>query len=132
MGICYLEADMLYIGSTLLFLIGFFHSYLGEKYILIRLFRRDNLPRLFGSDWLTKRVLRFAWHLTTLSWWGFGAILYAISSPVATMRSDVLIIIGVVFTLSGLLSLLFTRGKHLSWLFFFAIAGTSTYSSIYS
>ena len=49
---------------------------LGEKYILIRLFKRNNLPKLLGSDWLTKRVLRFAWHLTSIAWWGFAAILY--------------------------------------------------------
>ena len=43
------------------------HSVLGERYILVRLFRRENLPRLFGSDELTKRTLRFAWHLTSVS-----------------------------------------------------------------
>jgi len=59
---------MLLIGSLLLILIGFIHSILGEKYILIRLFRRDNLPHLMGSDWFTKRTLRFAWHITTLAW----------------------------------------------------------------
>ena len=72
---------MLLIGTILLLIIGLIHSYLGEKYLLIRLFRRDNLPKLLGSDWFTKRVLRFAWHLTTLAWWGFSAILYVLSNP---------------------------------------------------
>ena len=62
---------MLLIGTILLLIIGIIHSYLGEKYLLIRLFRRDDLPKLLGSDWFTKRVLRFAWHLTTIAWWGF-------------------------------------------------------------
>ena len=35
------------------------HSYLGERYILIRLFRRDNLPKLFGSADFTIRIRRF-------------------------------------------------------------------------
>lgn len=123
---------MLIIGALLLVLIGFIHSYLGEKYILIRLFRRDNLPKLLGSDWFTKRVLRFAWHLTTLAWWGFAAILYVLSKPQANIQGEILAIIALVFALSGLLSLLFSRGKHLSWLCFFAIAFTSYYGSIYS
>jgi len=123
---------MLLLGSFLLIFIGFIHSYLGEKYILIRLFRRDNLPKLFGGDWFTKRVLRFAWHLTTLAWWGFAAILYFLSNPSENLRSDVLITITVVFAMSGIVSLLFSRGKHLSWLFFFGIASTSWFSVIYS
>ena len=32
------------------------HSYLGERYILIRLFRRPDLPRLFGGVEFTKRT----------------------------------------------------------------------------
>jgi len=121
---------MLLIGTFLLLIIGVIHSYLGEKYLLIRLFRRDNLPKLLGSDWFTKRILRFAWHLTTLAWWGFAAILYVLSTPSANLQSEILIIIAVVFALSGVVSLSFTRGKHLSWLFFFIIAATSYYGVI--
>jgi len=46
--------------------LGAAHSVLGERYILIRLFRRSDLPKLFGSDTFTRRTLRFAWHLTTV------------------------------------------------------------------
>lgn len=122
---------MLLIGSFLLVFIGFVHSILGEKYILIRLFKRDNLPKLLGSTWFTKRVLRFAWHLTTIAWWGFAAILYFLSQPNEHVRSEILLTISVVFAISGVVSLLFSRGKHLSWLFFFGIASTSLFSVIY-
>ena len=114
---------MLEAAALLLLFCGIFHSYLGEKYILIRLFKRDNLPKLLGSDWFTKRVLRFAWHLTTIAWWGFAAIIYCILNPSGNYSIDILHIIAVVFILSGIMSLAFTRGKHLSWLFFFCIAG---------
>ena len=127
-----MEVGMLFIGSFLLFFIGLVHSYLGEKYILIRLFRRDNLPKLLGSDWFTKRVLRFAWHLTTLAWWGFAVILYFLSNPSDNARTEILITITVVFAISGVVSLLFSRGKHLSWLLFFGIASTSLFGVIYS
>jgi len=123
---------MLLLGSFLLIFIGFVHSYLGEKYLLIRLFRRDNLPKLLGSDWFTKRVLRFAWHLTTIAWWGFAAILYFLSSSSVTLHTDILLTIGIVFAVSGIISFVFSHGKHLSWLFFFGIACTSVFSVIYS
>ena len=118
---------MLLLGSFLLMFIGIIHSYFGEKFILIRLFKRDNLPTLLGSDWFTKRVLRFAWHLTTIAWWGFAAILYFLSSSSSNIHAEILIIIGAVFAVSGVVSLLFSRGKHLSWLIFFGIAATSVY-----
>ena len=118
---------MLLLGSSMLIFIGFIHSYFGEKFILIRLFKRDNLPTLLGSDWFTKRVLRFAWHLTTIAWWGLAAILYFLSNPSRNIHAEVLIIIAAVFVISGVVSLLFSRGKHLSWLVFFCIAATSVY-----
>ncbi len=118
---------MLYIGSILLILIGFIHSYLGEKYILIRLFKRNNLPMLYGSDWFTKRVLRFAWHITTIAWWGFAAILISIAKSPNDVTHATLIIIGVVFGLSGLISAIFSHGKHLSWIVFFSVSGLTFY-----
>lgn len=49
--------------AIILLCMGLTHSYLGEKYILIRLFRRDNIPKLLGSDEFTKGTLRFCWHI---------------------------------------------------------------------
>ncbi|HSC80175.1 MAG TPA: hypothetical protein VLC08_07470, partial [Chitinolyticbacter sp.] len=69
----------LYLAALLAGLLGLAHSVLGECYILIRLFRRQDLPKLFGSQDFTLRTLRFAWHLTTLAWWGFAALLLALA-----------------------------------------------------
>lgn len=118
---------MLYIACVLAVLIGLLHSVLGEKYILTRLFRRDNLPQLLGGDWFTKRVLRFARHLTTIAWWGFAAILFALASPGQNIHREVLLVVAVVFLVSGILSAAFTKGKHISWLIFWAISGISFY-----
>jgi len=98
----------------------------------MRLFRRGNLPKLFGSDWFTKRVLRFTWHITTLTWWGFAAILYVLSTPSENVISEILSIICVVFVLSGCGSFVFSRGKHLSWIVFFVIATTCYYGAVYN
>lgn len=44
----------LLIAAILAVMIAVIHSFLGERFVLIRLFRRDDLPRLFGSDWFTR------------------------------------------------------------------------------
>jgi len=127
---------MLITASILLVLIGFVHSILGERYILIRLFKRDNIPHLLGSDWFTKQTLRFAWHITTLAWWGFAAILYftsmaSQSSKQQLLSDDILLSISSVFLLSGLVSLAFSKGKHLSWIVFILISILCLLSSRY-
>ena len=101
--------------------LGLFHSVLGERYILIRLFRRE-LPKLFGSDDFTKRTLRFAWHLTTLAWWGFALLLVMIADDSITSREVASVVVDLA-ALSGVVALIASRGQHLSWVAFFAIAG---------
>ncbi len=51
---------MLILASLLIILCGVAHSLLGERYILIRLFKRDNLPHLYGGDDFTKGK-HFSW-----------------------------------------------------------------------
>ncbi|RUO65396.1 hypothetical protein SAMN06297229_1202 [Pseudidiomarina planktonica] len=123
---------MLYIAGFLAILIGCAHSFLGEKYILVRLFRNKNLPQLLGSDWFTKRTLRFAWHITTVAWWGFAAILFLFASAGQNSQQGVLLVVGAVFLISGMFSAGFSRGKHLSWVVFWAISAICFYAAIYS
>lgn len=114
---------LLLVATILILAIGVAHSYLGEKYILIRLFRRDNLPRLFGDDRFTKRTLRWTWHVTSLAWWGLGAVVVAVASaPEAQVESLVLRSISIVFAAHTLVALLASRGRHLSWIVFGAIS----------
>ena len=109
---------MAFVAGLILIVVGCVHSYLGERYVLIRLFKRDNLPHLFGGDAFTKGTLRFCWHVMSLAAWGFAAILFHTPS----LDTYVLTVIGTVFFGSGVLSAYFTKGKHLSWVAFLAIA----------
>jgi hypothetical protein len=113
-------------GALLAFGIGLAHSILGERYILIRLFRRRDLPKLFGADTFTRRTLRFAWHLTTLAWWGFAAQMAlasgALSAAEPAGKSPLLRAIAWTFFASAALGLAVTRGRHLAWPVFLAIA----------
>lgn len=112
---------MLVLAAALLFALGLAHSVLGERYILVRLFRRTDLPKLFGGTSFTTGTLRFAWHLTTIAWWAFAwLILLAARRPLGS--ADVLRTAAVGCAVSGLFPIGFTRGRHLSWIVFFAAA----------
>lgn len=98
------------------------HSWLGERYVLIRLLRRADLPHLFGSDLFTRRTLRFAWHLTSLAWLGFGALLVVAARGAEPDGTDGLRVIAATFAASALVTLVASRGRHLAWVVFAAIA----------
>jgi hypothetical protein len=93
------------------------------------LFQGERVPHLFGSDFFPKRTLRFAWHITTFAWWGFGYLLFRIASGEENLSQEVLYTIGIVFLLSGIFSFGFTKGRHLSWVVFWIISGVSFYTA---
>ena len=99
------------------------HSWLGERYILIRLLRRQDLPQLFGSDVFTKRTLRFAWHLTTIAWCGLGALLLRAAWSPSADTSATAQIVAATFLISAVVAGIGSRGRHWSWIVFLAIAG---------
>lgn len=116
------------VAASLCLVLGLAHSYLGERYILIRLFRRPDLPKLFGGTEFTTRTLRFAWHLTSVAWWGSGALFVFMARDGLTSAS-VSGVLSAVFLLSGALTLVASRGRHLAWLAFLAIGGIALYGS---
>lgn len=112
---------MLLAAATLTCLLALAHSYLGERYILTRLFRRDALPRLFGGTEFTARTLRFAWHLTSLAWLSLAAVLVKLNSHLPS-RAELGLLLAGTFATSGVVALIGSRGRHLSWIVFGAIA----------
>ncbi|MEO8359228.1 MAG: hypothetical protein ABI672_04285 [Vicinamibacteria bacterium] len=110
------------VAVALIVLVSLAHSYLGERYILIRLFKRD-LPKLLGGVEFTRGTLRFAWHLTSVAWIALGAVLFAVARAEEGVRTSVGRILAVTFLIHGLVALLGSRGRHLSWIVFFAISG---------
>lgn len=119
----------LLIAAILVLLVSGAHSYLGERYILIRLFRRSDLPKLLGSDEFTRATLRFAWHITSLAWLGLAGVMIVVASPGEVSRPGLALALSMTFGLSGVVALVGSRGRHLSWIVFFAIAGLVWFGS---
>lgn len=110
----------LYFAAFLLIAVGIAHSYLGERYVLMRLSRREDLPKLFGSREGMIRTLRFAWHVTSVAWWGFAAIVVLLAHPPAA-SSAIGLVIGCTFLVHFAIVLVGSRVRHLSWPVFLAI-----------
>jgi len=98
------------------------HSVLGERYILIPLFRRDDLPRLLGSEWLTKRTLRFNWHPASIAWFGFATLLLL-------STGYVLHVIAATALCSSVVTALTTKGRHPGWIAFLVVASLAWFAS---
>ena len=122
LGLLYLLAAALAVA------LGVAHSFLGEKYILIRLFRRSDLPKLFGGTEFTIRTLRFAWHLTSVAWWGAAALLFLLArGPLSS--SAVSGVLAAVFLVSAGIIFVASRGRHLAWPVFLAIGFIALYGA---
>jgi len=119
---------MYVLAAIMLILIGIAHSYLGERYLLIRLFRREDLPKILGSETFTKNTLRFAWHLTTVAWFGFAALLMQMGSGTLELHL-VANVIAITFFVHFLIAIWGSRGRHLSWVIFLAISLLTFYAN---
>lgn len=112
---------MLNVAAFLVVVIGVAHSVLGERYILMRLFRRPDLPQLFGGTAFVTGTLRFAWHLTTVAWFALAAVLVQLQSGSAA--KGMAVSIGAALLVSAAIAFLFTRGRHLVWPVFLLAGG---------
>lgn len=108
--------------ALLMIAIGLVHSILGEHLIIKPILALGKLPNIKGSDFITRRTLRFAWHLTTLAVFGLAGIVLVYAGAVIDMNGAlVLKMIATIFFIASGISLLAVRGKHFSWWVFLMI-----------
>jgi hypothetical protein len=112
----------LLIAAALTVAIGAAHSWIGERRLIGPLLAPEARQGLLAHAF-ARQVLRFAWHLTTLAWWGIGAIMIVLAAaPPDGPGRLLLAIIAATFLASGLVTLVASRGRHLAWPVFLAIA----------
>ncbi len=104
------------VAAAALALLALVHSVLGEKEILQPLFRAEwSMP---APRWAMERILRFAWHLTSIAWLGLGAVALGLS---------IHLVIAAVGLVSAAIVFASLRG-HLAWPLF-ALAGLAGLSA---
>jgi hypothetical protein len=104
------------ISAILTAALGIVHSVLGERRLIGPLLAPGERTGLLAKRF-ARNILRFAWHLTSIAWWGLAAVLAGADS-----RSAVLVAVAATLALSGLVVLYSSRGRHLAWPVFLAAA----------
>lgn len=121
---------LLGISAVLLGFTAIVHSLLGERYILTRLAKLENLPRLhLGGREMMRPVLRFAWHITSFFMLGFAVLLVLMAADALSAR-NVAGVIGVTFLACALVSAVASKGRHLSWILFLLVGGASLHAYV--
>jgi hypothetical protein len=112
---------LLLLAAGILVFVGGMHSYLGERLLFPRLFALPDLPLFRKDRGFTEAVLRFAWHLTSLAWWGMAVVVGAMALTVVD-NHRVGVILGATVLLSGLIIVVTCGVRHPAW-WLFLIAG---------
>ena len=117
----------LLIAAVVLFSIGVMHTVVAEWKGERRLVWRITQLTLFDSDdakdLLAKRIVRLAWHLTSLIWCSCAVVLAYIAFVEASGPIIMVVrILASVFLLHSALSLAIVRGRHASWLGFLIVS----------
>jgi hypothetical protein len=112
--------------AALTALIGLIHSWLGERRLIGPLLAPETRRGLLRESLFARRVLRFAWHLTSIAWWALAAILAVLApAPLAPPGGRILAVLAAAFLLTGLVVLGASRGRHLAWPLFLGIAAAA-------
>jgi hypothetical protein len=117
----------LVIAGTLLFCVGVMHTVLaewvGERTLVRRITRLRIIDASDSQDLLARRIVRLAWHLTSLTWCGVAAILIYLSFVEQTESLQAVVrILGATFLLHAVLSLVIARARHPSWYLFLIVS----------
>jgi hypothetical protein len=112
--------------AALTLLISGFHSWLGERILIGPLLAAETRRGLLRESLFARRTLRGAWHLTTLFWWAIAGIFAILAAdpmaPGSPQDRRILAVLAGAFLATGLLILIGSRGRHLAWPLFLAVA----------
>lgn len=100
-------------GVCALIAVSVVHSWVGEKLLLAPMFKRRGNAVLESG--LARTVIRFAWHVTSLSWLMLAIILYTVGFSPDALPATILLTLGLGFLAVGLFDAVATRGKHVGW-----------------
>jgi hypothetical protein len=107
-----MSKSFLVLSAALLVLTAIVHSTLGERHLLKPLLAHS---RGILASSLARFVVRFAWHLTSLSWLVLAAILLTLGFQPEHALGGALAATGIAFTAAGIFDAIGSRGRHVGW-----------------
>lgn len=121
---------MLLLAAALTVFIGLAHSYLGEKWLIGPILKMETLPFPRGSVTFAKQTLRFAWHITSLAWWGIAGLMVYMHFAPDNIANGFLWMCTILFGITGLIPIIIGKGRHKSWIVFLTISGLTGYMAL--
>ncbi|MEJ2124490.1 MAG: hypothetical protein P8Y67_12780 [Alphaproteobacteria bacterium] len=125
-----MNSFMIYAAAILVTITAGAHSILGERRLIAPLLGTSQAgPGILQYE-LARRILRYAWHATSLTWIAVAAILIIVDTlPPLPQGRLIVFIIGVSFLVMALISIAISRGRHIGWPFL-AAAGIAALSAL--
>ncbi|MEM6912367.1 MAG: hypothetical protein AAF511_00160 [Pseudomonadota bacterium] len=120
---------MLVVAGLLVFM-SFFHTFIGERYILGPLKRTDNLPEIMNSQRLFFVTIQATWHLVSVLWLGVAAQLMSLYFYPDMAGRSFLIIFAVLFSGLAVTPFLINATQYKTWIAFALIGGLFTWSAL--
>lgn len=121
-----MSAQLLFgMAAGLGFLLGLFHSIMGERGVVTPLLRLEKLPGEAEERRYKELVIRSAWHLTTVLCWAISAVILTMAVGRFSLSLSSLIF-GATFLFCGVASLVIVKGRHPSWFIFLLLGGILT------
>ena len=114
---------MLTVAAFLLMTVSAMHSLLGGINLINPICSLPDLPIILGSRRITIMTLQCGWHFLSLLWVALALLLVGYPSAPTDFSRKLLYGGAVLFAVYGLTALVASRGRHLSWVFFFPIGG---------
>jgi hypothetical protein len=115
-----MNSAMLYAAATFAVITGFAHSILGERRLIAPILRDSQSgsgPEVLKHP-MARQILRFAWHITTLSWFAEAAVLILAGTlEPARQGRPIVFVIALSFLAMAAVSLIVSRGRHIGWPF---------------
>jgi hypothetical protein len=108
--------------AALIVLIGALHSILGERRLIGPMLAPQTRTGLLAASAYARAIVRFAWHLTTLSWWAIAVVVgLCAADPQSAWARELAVIFASLFAAIGLVCFSTTRGRHIAWPFCLAV-----------
>ncbi len=97
----------LWLSAALMVTTAGVHSVLGYRRLIVPLLRSEAGPLV---DPLSRRIIRFAWHATSVLMLISAAAVAWPGTP-----NSLLIVIGAGWLATGIFNAIYTRGRHIAW-----------------
>lgn len=112
---------MIETSAIFLVLVGLMHSVLGQRNLISPLLAWEDFPIVLGSQRNGRLTLWFGWHALTLFWWAQAYVLWRIADDPSRAALVTLVSLAFACAVIGATTLVVSKAKHLSWVFFLPI-----------